>query len=124
MQDDVRPWLADSDLFVLPSLSEGISITLLEAMAAGLPAVATDVGGNREVIRDGETGLLVPVEDAAALASAMLSVLTDPVQARRMGAAGRERVDADFNINRTVAAYEQAYIELLGTRGTAPRVAA
>lgn len=124
MQDDVRPWLADADLFVLSSLSEGISITLLEAMAVGLPVVATDVGGNREVVRHGETGALVPVGNAPALATAMFSLLTDPERARRMGAAGRERVDADFNIDRTVAAYEQAYMELLGRRGNAARLAA
>lgn len=124
MQDDVRPWLADSDLFVLSSLSEGVSITLLEAMAAGLPVVATDVGGNREVVREGETGTLVPVGDAAALADAMVAILVDPDRARRMGTAGRARVDSDFNIDRTVAAYQQAYLDLLGRRSGAPRLAA
>ena len=59
-QEDVRPFLSAADFFVLSSISEGISIALLEAMAAGLPAVATDVGGNREVILQGETGLLTP----------------------------------------------------------------
>ena len=124
MQDDVRPWLADADQFVLSSLSEGVSITLLEAMAAGLPVVATDVGGNREVVRHGETGTLVPVGDAAALAHAMCALLADPGRARAMGAAGHERVDAEFNIDRTVAAYELAYRELLGRRTGASRQAA
>jgi glycosyltransferase involved in cell wall biosynthesis len=124
MQDDVRPWLADSDLFVLPSLSEGISITLLEAMGAGLPVVATDVGGNREVVRDGESGLLVPVTDPAALADAMLALLRDPARSVRMGNAGRARVEAEFNIDRTVAAYQQAYLELLGRRHGTGRLAA
>jgi glycosyltransferase involved in cell wall biosynthesis len=124
MQGDVRPWLADADLFVLPSLSEGISITLLEAMAAGLPVVATDVGGNREVVRHGETGLLVPVGDAAAVASAMHDLLLDPARARQMGARGRERVDAEFNIDRTVAAYEQAYLEMLDRKRHPTRLAA
>jgi glycosyltransferase involved in cell wall biosynthesis len=124
MQADVRPYLGDADLFVLPSLSEGISITLLEAMAAGLPVVATDVGGNREVVRHGETGTLVPVGDAPALAAAMHALLTDPVRSRALGAAGLARVDAEFNIDRTVAAYEQAYLDLLGRRGNAARLAA
>jgi glycosyltransferase involved in cell wall biosynthesis len=124
MKDDVRPFLADADVFVLSSLSEGISITLLEAMAAGLPVVATDVGGNREVVRHGETGTLVPVGDADALATEMCTLLTDPDLSRRMGAAGRARVDADFNVDRTVTAYQDAYLELLGRRFPAGRLAA
>ena len=111
--DDVRPFLAASDLFVLSSLSEGIAITLLEAMAAALPVVATDVGGNREVVVHNETGLLVPAGNAAGLAAALLSVLGDPVTAKRMGAAGRERVATSFALKTTVDAYESLYLELL-----------
>lgn len=124
MRDDVDRFLANADLFVLPSLSEGIAITLLEAMAAGLPVVATDVGGNREVVRTGKTGALVPAGDPEALAAAMIHVLTNPEMARRWGAAGRERVATDFNIDRTVAAYQDAYLKLLGDRrapGRQPR---
>lgn len=116
MRDDVNRFLAEADLFILPSLSEGIAITLLEAMAAGLPVVATDVGGNREVVISGETGALVPVGDPEAVAAAIIYVLTNPEMARRWGAAGRERVATDFNIERTVMAYQDAYIELLGNR--------
>ncbi|MEO8478727.1 MAG: glycosyltransferase [Gemmatimonadota bacterium] len=114
MQDDVTPYLTNADLFLLPSLSEGIAITMLEAMGAGLPVVATDVGGNREVVVPGETGLLVPVGDPQALADAVDEVLGDPVQARAWGAAGRRRVEAEFNIAGTVRAYESAYLEVLG----------
>lgn len=124
MQEEVAPFLADTDVFVLPSLSEGISITLLEAMGAGLPTIATDVGGNREVVVPGETGLLVPVGDATALAQAMIGLLSDNARAQRMGAAGRDRVLEEFNITRTVAAYESAYLELLARRGPAVRHAA
>jgi sugar transferase (PEP-CTERM/EpsH1 system associated) len=118
-RDDVGTILASADLFVLSSLSEGISITLLEAMAAGLPVVATDVGGNREVVLPGETGMLVPVGDHAALGDAMLAVLTDPALARTMGAAGYTRVAATFAIDRTVHAYEAIYRELLGPASVA-----
>lgn len=124
MQDDIRPWLADADLFVLSSLSEGVSITLLEAMGAGLPVVATDVGGNREVMLPGETGLLVPPGDPGALAASMIELLQDPARATVLGACGRERVISDFNISRTVAEYQAAYQELLSRRGSPARRAA
>lgn len=123
MQDDVGSFLAQADLFVLSSLSEGIAITLLEAMAAALPVVATDVGGNREVVRPGETGLLVPVGNPATLADAMVKLLGNPARSRAMGAAGRQRVIADFNIVRTAEAYVDAYRALLGRR-TKTRLAA
>lgn len=113
MQDDVMPYLAAADVFVLSSTSEGIAITLLEAMGAGLPVVATDVGGNREVVEPGVTGLLVPPADPAALADAIAAVLDDRERAHAMGRAGRARVEAEFNLDRTVAAYESAYLELL-----------
>jgi glycosyltransferase involved in cell wall biosynthesis len=113
MQQNVWPYLDGADLFVLSSLSEGVSITLLEAMAAGLPIVATDVGGNREVVRNSVTGLLVPVGDHLALAERMVELLEDRPRAHRMGDAGRERVESDFNISRTVAEYETLYLDLL-----------
>lgn len=116
MQGDVRPYLEGGDLFVLPSLSEGVSITLLEAMAAGLPVIATDVGGNREVVVDGETGILIPVGDPAVLADRMIELLSDPERADRMGLAGRRRVEAEFDVVRTVSEYEGIYSELLDRR--------
>ncbi len=112
MRDDIPQLLARADLFVLPSLSEGVAITLLEAMAAGLPVVASNVGGNREVVVPGETGLLCPAGDPEALAEVMLEAFSDPVRAREWGRAGRERAIAEFNITRTVAAYEAAYTEI------------
>lgn len=117
MRDDVPAWLRRADLFVLSSESEGISITLLEAMAAGLPIVATDVGGNREVVVAGETGLLVPAKDPPAMAAAITALLDEPARALAMGAAGRRRVEAEFALELTVRAYEAAYDELLARRG-------
>lgn len=120
---DIRPFLAGADIFVLSSLSEGVALTLLEAMASSLPVVATNVGGNREVVVPGETGLLVPARDPRALADGMLQLLADPERARRMGTAGRLRVEHEFAEQATVDAYESLYLELLRRRLGAERVA-
>lgn len=117
MQDDVQPFLEGADLFVLSSVSEGIAITLLEAMGAALPVVATDVGGNREVVVPGLTGTLVPPADPAAMADAIVAMLDDPARAVSMGLAGRSRVEDEFNLARTVTAYQSAYLELLAAKG-------
>src|SRR5262249_37589148 len=107
--DDVPALLARARLLVLPSLMEGISLTLLEAMAQGLPVVATRVGGNPEVVVDGETGLLVPPAAPTARAGALLQLGRDPEAGRRMGAAGRRRALRDFDVRGTIAAYEHLY---------------
>jgi glycosyltransferase involved in cell wall biosynthesis len=107
---DVPALLARAGLVVLSSLSEGVSLTLLEGMARGLPVVATRVGGNPEVLVDGETGLLVPPRDPAALARAMLQVWRDGEAARRLGRAGRRRVEAHFDVRHMVAHYETLYL--------------
>ena len=114
-QDRVRALLAEADFFVLSSLTEGISLTLLEAMAMRLPVVATDVGGNREVVSKDETGLLVPAESPQALALAILDVIRNPQQARAMGRAGRRRVEEHFDVRNTVDQYESLYKRLLST---------
>jgi glycosyltransferase involved in cell wall biosynthesis len=107
---DVPALLGRAALFVLPSVEEGISLALLEAMARGLPTVATRVGGNPEVVVDGETGLLVPARDPEALARALLRLLDDPETRLRLGAAGRQRVEMQFDVRRMVAAYETLYL--------------
>jgi sugar transferase (PEP-CTERM/EpsH1 system associated) len=107
---DVPELLAHASLFVLPSLTEGISLTLLEAMARGLPVVATRVGGNPEVVADGETGLLVGTRDPRALAEAMVRLLQAPEQGRQMGQAGRSRVERLFDVRRMVRDYEAHYL--------------
>lgn len=112
-REDIPALLARMDVFVLPSLGEGVSNTILEAMAAGLPVVATRVGGNPELVVPGETGELVPVGDASALAAALRALLDEPELAARLGAAGRERVRRNFDWPRTVAAYLQVYDEVL-----------
>jgi glycosyltransferase involved in cell wall biosynthesis len=106
---DLREYLANTDIFVLPSRSEGFSNAIIEAMAASLPVVATDVGGNGEAVEDGVSGLLVPSEDPLALSLAINQLLSDPALAARMGAAGRKRVTDHFTteamMNQVVAAY-------------------
>lgn len=111
---DIPALLARASLFVLSSLSEGVSLALLEAMARGLPVVATRVGGNPEVVVEGETGLLVPARSEVELAWAMMRLRNDPEGSRRMGAAGRQRVQQHFDVRQMVAAYEALYLDILG----------
>ncbi|MCC7071724.1 MAG: glycosyltransferase family 4 protein [Deltaproteobacteria bacterium] len=110
--EDVLPLLHAADLAVLPSVREGTPRSLLEAAACGLALVATDVPGCREVVKDGDNGLLVPVGDAAALAAAIRTLLEDPARRARMGARSRalacERFSEASVIERTVAVYQRA----------------
>ncbi|MBL8249211.1 MAG: glycosyltransferase, partial [Candidatus Competibacter sp.] len=115
-RDEVPELLRSLDLFVLPSRAEGISNTILEAMACGLPVVATDVGGNAELVAKGETGQLVPANDPAALAAAIRGYVDDPDRMRAHGAAGRRRVEARFSLEAMVAAYRAVYDAALNKR--------
>ena len=106
---DVRAILALTDVVAHPSLQEGFSNAVLEAMAASRPVIAAAVGGNAEAIEDGRTGLLVPARDAAALAGAIRDLAADPERARRIGAAARTRVARCFSPRRMVEEYEDLY---------------
>ena len=108
--EDVSGTLGGASFFVLASLSEGVSLTLLEAMATGLPVIATRVGGTPEVVAHGETGLLVPPRSPEQLADAMSWLLRRPDVRRRMGQASRRRVEDRFNVLHTVDAYERMYL--------------
>jgi glycosyltransferase involved in cell wall biosynthesis len=119
---DVQRLLAEVTLSVLPSLSEGLPNALLESMAAGVPTVATNVGGNPEVVADGVTGLLVPPRDGEALAAAMCVLLERPELARRFGEAARQRASACFSIERMVHETEALYLHLLRSRAPAAAV--
>jgi len=119
IRDDVPKLLADSDLFVLSSDYEGVPLTVLEAMAAGKPVVATGVGGVPELVEDGVTGVLVPPRNPEALAKGILRLAKDADLRRRMGKAARERALERFDIARTAREYEALYLRLLKERGRA-----
>lgn len=110
---DKQGLLAAADLYCLPSRAEGLGVSALEAMACGLPVVASRVGGLAEAVVDGECGLLVEPEDADALAAALDTVLEDPDLARRLGEGGRARVAASYTAERMVERYEDLYREVL-----------
>jgi glycosyltransferase involved in cell wall biosynthesis len=109
---DVPAVLRGLHVFVLPSRAEGISNTILEAMATGLPVLATAVGGNPELVEPGQTGLLVPAGDAQALAAAMWALSPEGVR-QAMGRAGRERVERRFSLGAMVRRYRGLYGEAL-----------
>ena len=105
------------DLFVLPSLAEGISNTILEAMAVGLPVVATQVGGNDELVAPGETGVLVPAGDDSALANALIEVVSDRELRARQGINARQRAEHAFSLQTMVERYAALYQDLVVARG-------
>jgi glycosyltransferase involved in cell wall biosynthesis len=113
---DVPEILALLDVFVLPSLWEGLPVALLEAMAAGLPVVATRVGGVPEVVIDGVTGLLVPPRDPEALSETILRLLQDSDLRHRMGQAGQERVREHFSVDQMIRKTEALYERLLAEK--------
>ena len=113
VRDDVHRLLAGADMFLLSSLSEGVSLTLLEAMAARLPIVATQVGGNPELVDHGRNGLLAQRADAAGLAHNLLMLVRDPQMRRNMGEAGHNRVLKLFTQEQMHAGYERMYREML-----------
>jgi sugar transferase (PEP-CTERM/EpsH1 system associated) len=119
-RDDVDAILRGLHCFVLPSLAEGLSNTILEAMASALPVIATEVGGNVELVARGRSGELVPVGDVEALAARLADMADDPVRAALMGRAGRAEVEARFGLEAMVAAYQALYESQL-KRGDAAR---
>jgi glycosyltransferase involved in cell wall biosynthesis len=115
-RDDIPGVMRSFDLFALPSLAEGISNTLLEAMASGLPVVATRVGGNPELVKDGATAKLVPPADPVALAGAIHEYVLNPELARRHGSAARRMAEQRFGLEVMVKNYMDLYDRALASR--------
>ncbi len=118
-QAEPAPFLQAMDVFALTSESEGMPLVVLEAWAAGVPVVATRVGGLPELIDDGQTGLLVDFGDEGALAHALEGLIADRPGARRLGEAGRDRVESRFSLRRMADAYHRHYQEVLGSGAVA-----
>jgi glycosyltransferase involved in cell wall biosynthesis len=110
---DVPDLLAACDVFTLTSISEAASMTILEAMAAGRPVVATRAGGNPELVVDEETGYLVPVGDHASVSKALVEILTNRDRAETMASAGRARIESLFTLETTFGAYQELYETIL-----------
>lgn len=115
-RNDIPSLLSTMDVFVLPSFSEGMSNTLLEAMASGIATIASDVGGNSEIIRNGQDGFLFPNDDQEALRLLLVRMLEDSVARGRVAAAGRDRVAREFSMNAMVARYQAMYRKAMAFR--------
>jgi len=116
-RSDIPDVLASSDIAVLPSRAEGLPNAVLEYMAAGLPTIASRVGGNAELVEDGVTGLLVPPEDSSAIAAALLRLLRDPDLSRKMAENGRKVAVENYSFERLIREVDALYTELLRRRG-------
>jgi len=116
MRDDVRRLLSAADAFMLTSVSEGIPVTIIEAMAAGVPVVSTAVGGVGELLANDTTGLLAPAGDASALADALIRLVSDEGLRRRLASAAQQRANAHFSETQMIEHYQRIYQEILATR--------
>ena len=121
LRSDIPAVLAAADVFVMPSLSEGLPLALLEAMFAGCPIVATDVGQVRSALADGDAGVLVEPGDSAALATALERLLSAPAEARRLGMLAASRAASEYSLSRMVQRYLGVYATALGPRDHAER---
>lgn len=112
-QENVTEWLNALDVFVMPSLAEAFGLAVVEAMACGLPVVASDAGGLRDIVRERESGLRVPLGDAGAIARAVLELGQDAGKRRAFGQAGRSRVEEQFTLNRQARAMQDVLESIL-----------
>jgi len=124
-QTDLRPIIRGWDIFAMPSLDEGLPVAIIEAMAEGLPVVATSVGGMPELVEEGLTGFLVPPSDVTALANRLRLLILNPTRANAMGAAGRQRANEHFSVDRMVqqvaGIYDSLILQQKGVKEVASR---
>lgn len=113
IRSDIDDVLRMSDIFVLPSKSEGMSNTILEAMSTSLPVVATRVGGNIELVIEGETGILIPSDNRLVLEQSLLYLIDHPLTRKKMGEAARKRISSNYSIHTMVKNYEKFYLKLV-----------
>jgi glycosyltransferase involved in cell wall biosynthesis len=116
IRSDIPNLLTIMDIFTLSSTREGFSNAILEAMAVGLPVVATDVGGNAEAVIDGETGFIVPPQNPEKLAFALLQLIEFPKLRKKFGDEGKSRTELNFGINTMIESYSRSYLELLNKK--------
>ncbi|MEQ9620234.1 MAG: glycosyltransferase [Deltaproteobacteria bacterium] len=112
-RQDIREILSGCDLFVLPSLYEGLPLSILEAMAAGRPVIASDINGTDEIIIDGKTGILVPPADPRAIAEAIRRILSDPSLARNLADSGKKRAHSEFSSKKMVEGVTRVYDDII-----------
>jgi len=120
-RDDIEDLYPAFDLFVLPSHREGFPRAAMEAAAAGLPVIATDIRGCRQAVSHGDTGLLVPLRDPVRLAAAIVELVEDPDLRHRMGAAGRRKAEAEFDERRLVTTTLATYVRVLDAATSSSR---
>jgi glycosyltransferase involved in cell wall biosynthesis len=120
MRDDVPQCLRELDIFVLPSRFEGLPLTVIEAMATGLPVVATNVGSMAELVEEGVNGFLVEPENPPVLANAIARLVSDERLRRQMGQQGRKMAVAQFDLQAAARQHEELYLRLLARKGTHP----
>ena len=117
---DVIPLFSIMDIFVLPSLTEGLSRALMESMAMGMPSVCSAIDGNLEAVDDGETGFIFPVNDHESLADKLLPLIRNEKLRREMGEKARARAKEKFDMRHLARAYEELYMELVGNQSATP----
>jgi glycosyltransferase involved in cell wall biosynthesis len=122
VRNDLPDLLSAADSILMPSLNEGFPRTAIEAMAAGKPIIATNVGGTPEAIIDGETGILVPSKDIESMTSALVNMVDNPEYQVQLGTAGRKRAVQNYSVENYVSRLDDLYRQLLGIKTSSTQI--